>query len=178
VTESQGELLVIAPTEVKTRAERLEEQNYKFRTFLKYRADGDELDAQFLKLHKELFADYDCCECNNCCKALDIILDSDEAKRISTFLKMTEDDFATEYLTNTDDEKPYKFKTNPCAFLDDDGRCRIQGCKPEVCKDFPYTDRPDRLSSLYSVIEHAEVCPIVFEILEQLKRLYGFRNRR
>ena len=60
---------MLKPTEVKAKAQKLEEQNYKFRTFLKNRADGDELDAQFLALHKKLFAGYDCCKCANCCKA-------------------------------------------------------------------------------------------------------------
>ena len=66
----------------------------------------------------------------------------------------------------------------PCRFLDMDGRCRIQECKPEECKGFPYTDRPDRLASLYSVLSAAEVCPVVFEILERLKELYHFGKRR
>ena len=171
---------MVKPTEVKDKAQRLEEQNYKFRVFLKNRADDDELDAQFLELHNELFADYDCCKCGNCCRSFSIILDNDEIKRISAFLGLMENDFIVEYLTDADpeDEKPYKFKTNPCKFLGDDGRCRIQDCKPDVCKGFPYTDQPDRLSSMYGVIANAEVCPIVFEILERLKVMYRFKNNR
>ena len=170
---------MVRPTEVKAKAQRLEEQNYKFRIFLKNRADYDELDAQFLALHNELFADYDCCKCANCCKEYSTILDDDEVKRIASFLGMTESDFAAQYLTNADadDEKPYKFKGNPCSFLGNDGRCRIKDCKPDVCRGFPYTDHPDRLSSMYGIIEHAQVCPVVFEILERLKKIYGFRNR-
>ncbi|MCL2032574.1 MAG: hypothetical protein FWG96_04840 [Methanomassiliicoccaceae archaeon] len=49
-------------------------------------------------------------------------------------------------------------------------------CKPDVCAGFPYTDRPGRLSSLYGVIEHADVCTVVFEILERLKAIYRFRT--
>ena len=60
---------MVRPDEVKLKAQRLEERNYKFRTFLKSRADDDELDAQFLDLHKELFAGYDCSKCANCCKS-------------------------------------------------------------------------------------------------------------
>jgi Fe-S-cluster containining protein len=170
---------MIKPAEVKAKAQRLEDRNYKFRTFLKIRANADTLDAQFLKLHKELFAEYDCCKCNNCCKVYDTLLDDDEVERIRAFLGMTESDFAAEYLTDAKpvDEKPHKLKAKPCAFLENDGRCRIQDCKPDECKGFPYTDQPDRLSSMYSIIEHAEVCPIIFEILERLKVMYRFRNR-
>ena len=57
-----------------------------------------------------------------------------------------------------------------------DGCCLIQNCKPDVCVEFPYADKPGRLSSMYGVIERAEVCPVVFEILERLKDTYGFRK--
>ena len=170
---------MINPNEIKTKAQRFEEQNYKFRTFLKNRADDEELDAQFFELHKELFADYDCSKCANCCKTYRIILDNDEVKRIAVFLGRAENDFIAEYLTNADgdDEKPYNFKKTPCSFLGDNGFCQIQDCKPDVCTGYPYTDQPDRLSSMYGIIEHAEVCPVVFEILERLKVMYRFRNR-
>ena len=169
---------MVKPSEVKAYAQRLEEQNYKFRSYLKNHAD-DELDAQFLALHNELFAGYDCCKCNNCCKAFSITFADGEVKRISAFLGLAESDFAAEYLTDTneDEEKPYKFRVKPCPFLCDDGRCRIQDCKPDVCCGFPYTNQPKRLSSMLSIIDHAEVCPVVFEIIERLKVQYRFRNR-
>jgi len=170
---------MVKPNEVKAKAQKLEEQNYKFRTFLKNRADDEELDAQFLLLHKELFTGYDCCKCANCCKMYRITLDNDEVRRIAVFIGSTENDFIAEYLViaKPDDEKPYKIKETPCPFLFEDGRCRIQDCKPDVCTGFPFTDQPDRLSSMYGIIEHAEVCPVVFEILERLKVMYMFRNR-
>jgi len=169
---------MLKPIEVKSKAQRLEKQNNQFRTFLKNRAYADKLDAQFLALHKELFADYDCCKCANCCKEYGIILAGDEVKRISAFLGLTEIDFVAKYLKNADadDEKPYKFREKPCSFLGVDGHCQIQDCKPDVCNEFPYTDKPGRLSSMYGVIERAEVCPVVFEILERLKVMYGFRK--
>jgi hypothetical protein len=170
---------MVGPNEVKAEAKRLEEQNYKFRTFLKIHADDDELDAQFLELHKELFADYDCCQCRNCCKAYNIILDQEEVEKIAAFLGMAESDFIAKYLTNTEpnDEKPYKIKEKPCLFLCENGSCQIEGCKPDDCAGYPYTNRPDRLSSMLGIVDHAEVCPVVFEMLERLKVMYGFRNR-
>jgi Fe-S-cluster containining protein len=170
---------MVKPSEVYAKAQRLEEQNYKFRAFLKNRADYDELDAQFLELHKELFEGYDCCKCANCCKSYSIILASDDVKRIAAFLEISENDFISEYLTDADadEEKPYRFKTKPCSFLNDDGRCRIQECKPDVCREYPHTEQPDRMASLLGVVANAEVCPIVFEILERLKKMYRFRNK-
>ena len=171
---------MVKPNEVKANAQKLERDNLSFRSFLKNRADSDKLDAQFLELHKELFANYDCCKCNNCCKTYHIILGYGEVKRIAEFLKITESDFIAEYLTETEEndaDEQYEFKSNPCSFLDGDGCCKIQECKPDVCKGFPFTDHPHRLSGMHGIIDHAEVCPVVFEILERLKEIYGFRNR-
>ena len=170
---------MVSPKEVKAKAQRLEDQNYKFRTFLKNRADDDILDEQFLALHNELFMDYDCCKCANCCKTYRIPVADDEIAKIAAFLHMTENDFSDKYLCSADggEEKPYLLKGKPCSFLKSDGQCLIEGCKPEDCAGFPFTDQPERLSSMLSIIQHAEVCPVVYEILERLKKMYGFRNR-
>ena len=146
----------------------------RFRSFLKNRADAEELDAHFLKLHCELFSTYDCCNCNNCCKELDIFLECDEIESIAKFLGQKEDDFISEYIQKNGDN--YQINAKPCRFLCADGKCQIQGCKPSACKDFPFTDKPERLYSLYEVLEFSEVCPVVLEILERLKATYNFKT--
>ena len=59
---------MIAPRKVKFEAKKKENENIEFRTFLKCNADEKELDEQFKKLHEELFANYDCSRCRNCCR--------------------------------------------------------------------------------------------------------------
>jgi len=46
---------MIEPSRIKETARRYEDENFRFRTFLKNRADPDELDRQFAELHNELF---------------------------------------------------------------------------------------------------------------------------
>ena len=166
---------MIAPKDVPAAAAKQEDENLRFRTFLKTHADPDELDRQFLELHRELFAKYDCCQCGNCCRRYSTTLSEVEIDSISTYLGMTRQKFVEDCLIRGRDglELPA-----PCRFLGMDGKCQIQECKPKECKGFPYTDRPDRLWSLYSVLSAAEVCPVVLEILERLKELYHFRKRR
>ena len=163
---------MLAPNEVMAKARKLESKNLKFRSFLKNRADPEELDAQFFELHKELFANYDCSKCNNCCRKYFIIVDKTEIASIAAFLGLTEAGFKAKYLMVNNDQ--YTMLNRPCEFIDKDGLCIIQSCKPAVCRGFPYTDQPDRLASMYSVLSAAEVCPIVFQILERLKVMYGF----
>jgi Fe-S-cluster containining protein len=82
-----------------------------------------------------------------------------------------------EYLRFDPTDGGYEIKEKPCCFLTGDGQCRIQECRPNSCRDFPYTNQPERLFSLLGILGHAEVCPVVFEILERLKKIYHFRNR-
>jgi Fe-S-cluster containining protein len=165
---------MISPSQVKDKALKFKEQNLDFRSFLKIRADSRKLDEQFQNLHTELFARYDCTKCNNCCKSYPISLKADEIKVIAQFLEQREDDFIVAYLRKYEDG--YIIRESPCIFLSQDGRCLIQSCKPAACQGYPYTDKPNRLSSMFSIIESAEVCPVVFEILKRLKAIYHFRT--
>jgi hypothetical protein len=45
-----------------------------------------------------------------------------------------------------------------------------------VCAGYPHLHRNFR-SRLWQTIENAETCPIVFNVLERLKRRLGFRRR-
>ena len=130
---------MLKPTEIKAKARKLEDENYDFRTFLKCNADPDELDERFAALHKELFADYDYCKCANCCKSCDILLDYENIEGLMHSVTIEKSDFIKLYLTKSeDDEKPYKFKDNPCFFLDEDnGHCDVQEHKPHDCRSFP-----------------------------------------
>ena len=167
---------MIKPSEVKVKAERVEESNYKFRSYLKAHADVDELDKQFLDLHNELFTGYDCGQCRNCCREYAAELAGEDIRQIAAFLQMTEDDFISQYVEVGDDG--HEFKDVPCLFLGDDNVCKIESFKPRSCIEYPYTDKPDRLFSLLGIIGSASVCPVVFEIIERLKAIYGFKSRR
>ena len=45
---------MLRPSQVQFYAKKAENKNYRFRSWLKMHADPDDLDAQFLLLHKEL----------------------------------------------------------------------------------------------------------------------------
>jgi Fe-S-cluster containining protein len=176
------EAAMIEPSKIAAYAEKHEDENYKFRTFLKRHAGCDKLDKQFLELHNELFTKYDCCKCNNCCKLCVIPLKIKDVKPIAEFLKISESDFIDRYLECSIDEgtgaESCVIKERPCCFLASDGKCKVQKCKPSACRDYPFTNKKSRLLSMFSVIESAGHCPIVFEILERLKKMYGFKSRK
>ena len=169
---------MIQPDKMKTEAKKKENENFKFRSYLKGHADEDELDEQFLRLHKELFADYDCRKCRNCCKMYKGSIPAEDIDRDAQCLGVTPEQFVDVYLEKEEYDMNYQTKHKPCDFLQEDGYCKLGDCKPDSCKKYPYTDQPERLSSLLSVLDVIEICPVAFEIFERLKKEYGFRVRR
>ena len=166
---------MIAPRKIKFEAKKKRNENYEFRIFLKGNADEKELDEQFHRLRKELFAGYDCSRGRNCCK---MYRGSIQEEDLSKYMGLTKDQFIEKYLLESDKENRYQTKSAPCGFLGADGNCQLGDCRPESCKKYPYTGQPDRRASLYSVLNVIEVCPVAFEIYERLKKEYRWTYRR
>ena len=160
------------PEYIVRRAKSRENQNLRFRTWLKGHVNPDDLDEAFRELHEELFDGYDCCQCGNCCRMYRTTVEPAEMDRIAQALGMTVPELKEKYLIH--DKSGVEVFPAPCPMLQEDGTCRIQDVKPEECRAFPYTDRPERMFSLYAVMEYAGICPVVFEIVERLKKRYHF----
>ena len=169
---------MLRPNEVKKAAKAIADDNIRFRSFLKNHADEEELDKQFLELHNELFTGYDCKKCRNCCKMYKGAFREDELEKAAGHLNITEDQFIDFFLEFDEIECSYETKHSPCDFLDEEGECKLGDVKPESCKTYPFTNQPERLWSLYSVLNAVEVCPVAFQIFERLKGLYRFKSRK
>ncbi len=89
---------MIHPDRVRAEAKKRENENFKFRSYLKCHADEDELDRQFLRLHKELFADYDCSKCRNCSKMYKGSIPAEDIDRNAQYLGITPEQFIVSYL--------------------------------------------------------------------------------
>jgi Fe-S-cluster containining protein len=156
------------------------DENIKFKTFLKNKAGSGELDQHFRDLHNKIFIrdDFDCCKCANCCKLYDIRIEQSDIPEIIEYLGQLERDFIDTYLTQDKDENGiYIIKDKPCSFLEADGKCRIYDVRPLVCKDFPHTKKPNRKQNLMGIMNFAEDCPVLDEIIERLKYIYRFEKQ-
>lgn len=168
---------MLQPDKVQVEAKKRENENLKFRSYLKNHAEEEELDKQFLRLHQELFAEYDCSKCRNCCKLYHGSIPAEDIERDAEYLGISKEQFIDFFLEKDRFGVNYQTKHKPCDFLQEDGKCKLGDCKPDSCKKYPYTDQPERLWSLYSVLQAVEVCPVAFEIYESLKQEYHFRKR-
>lgn len=160
--------------ELEQLAEEKLEHSFKFRTYLKNHADPDELDAQFKQLHEKYFAIYDCNKCHNCCIKMRASIPESDLKCDAEHLGLTIDEFKNKYLVDKPSNNKYETKNCPCDFFDGK-ECVLGGCKPESCKTFPHTNKANRLASMWSIVDNTSVCPVVYEIIEELKTMYHFR---
>jgi hypothetical protein len=85
---------------------------------------------------------------------------------IETFLKRSE----------ADSEKPYTTNTTPCPFLKDN-LCSVYEDRPAECSGYPYLYEPEFVSRTLGMLERTFACPIVYEVLEDLKKSLGFWRR-
>jgi Fe-S-cluster containining protein len=140
------------------------EENMQLRDFLK----SGELDQKrFDTIVKEVTEKIDCTTCGNCCKVLKPSLNREDIKRIAKYLRMTTDTFISCYVTK-DSEGGYEFKHSSCSFLQDNNTCRIYEVRPDECKGYPHLDK-DITTRCIQFFANAEVCPIVFNVIENAK---------
>ncbi len=153
-------------------AKRRENQNYKFRAFLKMQ-DDNKVDPIVHRLHREITEAIDCTKCGNCCKTLHPSVTKEEISRLAKALEISDETFGKRHL-KTDNIDHEKFMSDsPCIFLDSK-RCSIYPDRPEVCREYPFTGEPEFTSRTFNMIFYYEICPIVFNLMEQLKVELGF----
>ena len=159
--------------EIKEISEEKLDENYRFRTYLKTHADEKTLDEQFKELHNKYFKTFDCSKCRNCCKVLGVSMNENELNEICKHYHLDVFEMKNKVLT----EDYGEYIAQPCPFLNVDNSCQIKECLPESCQDYPYTNKEERLFSLLTIVNNSKVCPVVYEILEELKDMYHFRRK-
>lgn len=128
------------------------------------------LDLVMQDLHEKVFEHTDCLACANCCKTASPILTLKDIERISKHLRMKEITFMDKYLFKDVDDF-WAFKETPCPFLASDNYCLIYDHRPKACSEYPHTNRRKFIQITDLTLKNAEICPAVFEIVEELKKV-------
>jgi Fe-S-cluster containining protein len=150
-------------------AKKHDDENYQFLRSLKQRS-FKKVDRIALELHQEAFGIVDCTKCANCCRTLQPVLGDEDISRIAAHVDMAQDKFIATYLERDEERDRYRIKATPCPFLGADRRCTIYAVRPEKCRGYPFTDKPDFAFSTITHANNAVVCPAVFYLVEQMKR--------
>ncbi len=127
------------------------------------------LDEKVHTLHHEAFSSFSCLECANCCKTIGPRLTHRDIERLANHLKIKVGEFYSRYVI-ADEDDDLVFAEHPCPFLLPDNRCEVYECRPKACREYPHTDRKRFIQILDLTHKNCETCPVVFEIMEELKQ--------
>ena len=152
--------------------EKNENSNYRFRSFLKGR-DSSRLDRTVHELFKYYSSKIDCTECGNCCSHLKPIIDNKDIKVLALLTNKTNQEFKKDHII-TDEDGDMHFSDLPCPFLSDK-KCTVYDSRPTDCRSYPHLHKKDFLSRLFGIIDNYSICPIVFNVYEDLKYKFHFR---
>ena len=161
---------MINPEELHQLAKKYEKEN---KTFFKNIKPGKAnlLDKLTHAENLKVFSKINCLDCAYCCKSLGPRLTNKDIREISQALKIKASEFEQKFI-RIDEDGDLIFNAHPCPFLNDDNYCRIYENRPRACRDYPHTHQPDILRKKEIHIKNSFTCPAVFEILENIKKIW------
>jgi Fe-S-cluster containining protein len=162
------------------RRRRKKDENYRFRLFLKTKCDlePEEIDERVFAVTRRVWAGIDCTKCANCCREVHPTFSEEEVDRLARRLDMTRQQFIEAYLQRSEpgDDNPWTTRTTPCPFLKDN-RCSVYENRPADCSGYPYLYEPEFVCRTLGMVERTFTCPIVYQVMEELKKSTEFWRR-
>lgn len=126
------------------------------------------------RLDQRISPRINCTDCGNCCKSLMVLINDTEADNLSRHLGQSREDFDQAYLEKGSNGLMIMNRM-PCPFLVD-RKCSVYEHRFEGCKEFPALHLPHFKQRLFTTFMHYERCPIIFNVVEQLKDEMSFER--
>jgi hypothetical protein len=102
-----------------------------------------------------------------------------EVERLARRSGMEQQQFIEKYLEPREagSENPWQTRTQPCPFLNGN-LCTVYEDRPADCSGYPYLYESHFTSRTIAMLERTSTCPIVYEVIEDLKRSLRLSRRR
>lgn len=148
-------------------ARRVANRKARYRQFIRRARRTPVPVAPFIRLAAEIAEKVDCKSCANCCKTMRVQLNGADVARLAVHFKMRVADFKEKYLIYDKKDRLYETNTRPCPFLRPDNLCGVYEVRPRGCRGYPFLHERQPLDyRLNWLVEHAESCPIIYNMLE------------
>ncbi len=153
-----------------------QQENDAFRTFVRNR-NAATVDALVQEINSEVEAGIDCTQCGACCKGLMINVTEQETVQAASGAGITTAAFKERYIEESAGGQMV-INTIPCHFLSDN-KCSIYADRFAECRAFPHLNKPNFADRMFGTLMHYSICPIVYNVVEQLKiKLDFFSDRK
>lgn len=160
--------------EIAAIAQDKEAENQAFRSFLKSQ-DTDDIDELVQELDQTITPQVDCTVCGNCCRSLMINVEQEEVTRLAAHFQCSEQELVDKYIETGGNNSMMVINTIPCHFLEN-SMCTIYEHRFSGCREFPGLHLPQFTRRLFSMMTHYGSCPIIFNVLEEMKVRVGFKH--
>lgn len=141
-------------------------ENDVFRDYIKG-LDSDLIDQQVYELYAKIEPEIACTECGACCRSLMINVSNEESKVAAKLLNIEEAVFNERYIEKSS-QGNLIMNTIPCHFLEGN-QCSIYEDRFSDCRNFPNLNMPNFTQRMFATLIHYSICPIIFNVVEQLK---------
>lgn len=149
-----------------------EEENELFRIFVGEYADAP-IDALVHRLNNDISAQIDCKQCGNCCRSLIINIEPVESEVLANHLNVSWSKFKEQFVEESQ-QGQLVINTIPCHFLKDN-KCSVYEHRFIQCREFPHLQKNGFTKRLGGTLMHYGNCPIVYNVIEQLKAELSFK---
>lgn len=153
-----------------------EEENWRFRAFLKWDSElsDKKLDRLVFEITDSLWSTIDCTVCGRCCEQLKPAFSKKEQQHLAKRFGLSVEQLREKYLHyDNEDEPAWRTRQTPCPFLESK-KCSIYEDRPQECRDYPYLYKSDFSSRTIGMIERTLTCPVVYSVMEELKKKLDF----
>ncbi len=103
-----------------------------------------------------------------------VLINDEEADNLSQHLGTPREEFDEQYLEKGSNGLMIMNRM-PCPFLSNHS-CTVYEHRFAGCKEFPALHLPDFTNRLFTTFMHYERCPIIFNVVEQLKDAMSFER--
>jgi len=136
--------------------------------------DPNTIDRLVQEINEVITEQIDCTQCGNCCKTLMINISETEANALALHLIRSRSDFDEQFVEKGSNGMMIMNKM-PCHFLNEN-KCTVYDHRFSGCREFPALHLPNFTERLFTTFMHYERCPIIFNVVEQLKKELSFEK--
>jgi Fe-S-cluster containining protein len=162
--------------QIRTLGEKKRDENFRFRSYMKSRDHSDRI---LRRIAEGIQTQIDCTTCANCCKTSTTEITDRDIDRLARHLRIPRDQFLRDYaMLDEEGDLSLKFTLEAgCVFLEGN-LCSVYEARPDICQRYPHLVRGNGsiASRMWSFVDRASVCPIVYNSLEAFKDELRFRR--